>query len=104
MPPDFDVPSFPDELNGTVDYLVRSTDFQYKEGGLHPLSRRITQAGYTQQADGTYFKKTLPKLEFKYTDVHVDETVQEIDPRVSRIYRMASMAPVTNGSTWIARD
>ena len=71
---------FPDELNGTLDYLVRSTDFEYKESSVASFIASITQAGYTQQADGTYFKKTLPKLEFKYTDVQVDETVQEIDP------------------------
>jgi RHS repeat-associated protein len=71
---------FPDELNGTADYLVRSTDFQYKEGSVASFIASITQAGYTQQAGGTYFKKTLPKLAFKYTDVQVDETVHEIDP------------------------
>ena len=28
---------------------------------------------------GRIFKKALPKLEFKYTEVKVDETVREID-------------------------
>ena len=50
-----------------ADYLVRSTDFEYKESSVASFITSITQAGYTQQADGTYFKKTLPKLEFKYT-------------------------------------
>jgi RHS repeat-associated protein len=71
---------FPDELNGTMDYLVRSTDFEYKESAVASFIASVTQAGYTQQQDGTYFKKTLPKLEFKYTAVRVDETVHEIDP------------------------
>jgi hypothetical protein len=70
---------FPDELNGTKDYLVRSTDFQYKEGSVASFISSITQAGYAQQPDGTYFKKALPKLEFKYTEVKVDETVHDVD-------------------------
>ena len=71
---------FPKELDGTIDYLVRSTDFEYKEGPVASFIASITQAGYTQQPDGTYFKKTLPKLEFQYTEVRVDETVHDIDP------------------------
>jgi RHS repeat-associated protein len=71
---------FPDELGGTVDYLVRSTDFEYKEGSVASFITAITQAGYTQQLDATYFRKALPKLEFQYTEVRVDETVHEIDP------------------------
>jgi RHS repeat-associated protein len=71
---------FPDELNGTVDYLVRSTDFEYKESAVASFIAAVTQAGYTHQQDGSYLKKALPKLEFKYTEVRVDETVYEIDP------------------------
>jgi RHS repeat-associated protein len=71
---------FPDELGGTVDYLVRSTDFEYQEGSVASFIASITQSGYTQQPDQTYFKKSLPKLEFTYTAVQVDETVHEIDP------------------------
>lgn len=71
---------FPDELNGTKDYLVRSTDFEYKEGSVASFIASITQAGYAQQPDGTYFRKTLPKLEFRYTDVQVDTTVHDVDP------------------------
>jgi RHS repeat-associated protein len=71
---------FPDELGGTVDYLVRSTDFEYKEGSVASFITSITQAGYAQQPDAAYFRKALPKLEFKYTEVQIDETVHEIDP------------------------
>jgi RHS repeat-associated protein len=71
---------FPDELNGTDDYLVRSTDFAYKESTVASFIASITQAGYAQQPDGSYFRKALPKLEFKYTEVRVDETIREVDP------------------------
>ena len=32
-----------------------------------------------RRLDGTYLPQSLPKLD-KYTEAHVDETVQEIDP------------------------
>ena len=70
---------FPDEFNGNADYLVRSTDFDYNEGSIASFIVSVTQSGYTQQPDQTYLKKSLPKLEFQYTGVQVDETVHEID-------------------------
>jgi hypothetical protein len=70
----------PDEQIGPKDYLVRSTDFEYKETSVASFITSITQAGYARREDRTYFKKILPKLEFKYTEVRVDETVHEVDP------------------------
>lgn len=70
---------FPDELGGLADYLVRSTDFDYKEGSVASFIVSIAQAGYVQQRDRSYFRKSLPKLEFKYTEANVDETVHEVD-------------------------
>jgi Salmonella virulence plasmid 65kDa B protein/Insecticide toxin TcdB middle/C-terminal region/Insecticide toxin TcdB middle/N-terminal region len=72
---------FPDELNSTADYLVRSTDLAYRETPVASFVTSVTQAGYAQQADGTYLKRALPKLEFQYTDVQVDETVRDVDPQ-----------------------
>jgi hypothetical protein len=71
---------FPEELNGTVDYLVRSTDFAYREGPVASFIAAITQAGYAQQPDGSYFRKAMPRLEFRYTEIQVDETIRELDP------------------------
>ncbi|MFH0344934.1 MAG: SpvB/TcaC N-terminal domain-containing protein [Chromatiales bacterium] len=70
---------FPDELGGVADYLVRSTDFEYTEGPIASFITSATQSGYVRKPDGTYLKKSLPKLAFKYTGVRVDETVHEID-------------------------
>ena len=75
---------FPEKLDGTTDYLVRSTDLKYKEGSVASFVSSITQAGYTRQPDGIYFKKMLPKLEFQYTEAQVDETVHEIDQQSLR--------------------
>ena len=70
---------FPDELNATTDYLVRSTGLEYKESAVASFVASITHAGYAQKPNGTYFKKALPKLEFKYSEVAIVETVHEID-------------------------
>src|SRR5262249_46443429 len=56
---------FPNELAGTVDYLVKSTDFAYKESTVASFIASITQAGYVQQPDKSYFRKALPKIECK---------------------------------------
>jgi RHS repeat-associated protein len=69
---------FAEEL-GTPDYLVRSTEFNHKEGSIASFISSVTQSGYARQPDGTYLKKSLPKLEFTYSEAKVDETVQEID-------------------------
>ena len=69
---------FPKEL-GTVDCLVRSTDFDYTISPVASFITAVTQSGYVYQPDGTYLKKSLPKLEFGYTETRVDETVYEID-------------------------
>jgi RHS repeat-associated protein len=71
---------FPEEL-GAADYLVRSTDFEYKESPIASFITSVTQSGYRRQPDGSYLKKSLPKLEFQYTEARVDETVHEIDPQ-----------------------
>jgi RHS repeat-associated protein len=75
---------FPDELNGTVDYLVRSTDLAYRETPVASFISSVMQAGYAQQANGTYLKKALPTLDFQYTEVNIDETVRDIDPQSIR--------------------
>jgi hypothetical protein len=70
---------FPDELSSVADYLVRSTDFEYTQTPIATFITSATQSGYVRKPDGTYLKKSLPKLEFKYTEARVDETVHEVD-------------------------
>jgi hypothetical protein len=70
---------FPDELGGTQDYLVRSTDFELTQNPFASFIASITQSGYVKQSDATYLEKSLPKLEFQYTQAQVDETVHDID-------------------------
>ncbi len=84
----------PDLLTGEKGYdgLVRSTDFIYrnlrknrddfKKG--HPIGsfiNSVTQSGYKYDKDNKkYLKKSLPPVEFAYTDAEIDETIREIDP------------------------
>jgi Salmonella virulence plasmid 65kDa B protein/Insecticide toxin TcdB middle/N-terminal region/Insecticide toxin TcdB middle/C-terminal region len=69
---------FLEELTGPKDYLVRSTDFEYKETSVASFITSVTQAGYARHDDRTYFKKSLPNLVLKYTEVQVNEFVQDI--------------------------
>jgi RHS repeat-associated protein len=69
---------FPDEL-GTDDYLVRSTEFRYNESPIASFITEITQSGYVRMTDGTYLKKSLPPLEFVYSQATIQEKIQEID-------------------------
>ena len=81
---------FPGEEGVGQDCLVRSTDFVYrdirnnpedvKKG--HPIASfiaSVSQNGYKRQAAGGYLKKSLPPLEFEYSQAIIHEDVQEID-------------------------
>ncbi len=80
---------FPEEEIGD-DCLVRSTNLVYREirGDLtdrkqgHPIGSfiaSVTQSGYQRKAGGGYLKKSLPPLEFTYSEALINEEVQEID-------------------------
>ena len=70
---------FPDEL-GTADYLVRSTDFTYDKTPIASFIRKVTQSGYVRQGEDSWLKKSLPPLEFEYSQPVVIEEIHEIDP------------------------
>ncbi|MEO7369130.1 MAG: SpvB/TcaC N-terminal domain-containing protein [Gemmatimonadaceae bacterium] len=72
---------------GSTPCLVRSTDFTYlEEHSLQPVKSLIAsfitgamQSGYIRNSDGTYFKKSLPPLDFEYSEAIIDETVRDVD-------------------------
>jgi RHS repeat-associated protein len=68
---------FPNEL-GTPDYLVRTTELQYKELGIGSFITSVTQSGFVMQDDGTYLKKSLPPLELEYSEANVQQDVREV--------------------------
>ncbi|MGE5290320.1 MAG: SpvB/TcaC N-terminal domain-containing protein [Micromonosporaceae bacterium] len=59
---------FPAEL-GTDDYLVRSTEFTYREDPVASFITEITQFGYVHEGGGTYLQRSLPPLELQYSRV-----------------------------------
>jgi RHS repeat-associated protein len=89
--------SFP-EL-GSEPYLVRSTEFDYSDldysspvdvetelehkGSTHFASfiQKVTQSGYVQyeKIPLTYLKKSLPPLEFEYSQATFQDKIDEID-------------------------
>jgi RHS repeat-associated protein len=80
---------FPDEQEVGQDCLVRSMDLVYRNIRDNPDDLRkgnpvasfiasITQCGYKRKAAG-YLKRSLPPLEFDYTEANVVEEIRELD-------------------------
>jgi len=67
---------------GTPNYLVRSTDFTYREESVASFITSVTQSGYVcpdVAADATrYRKKSLPPVEFDYTRATINPEVKEV--------------------------
>src|SRR5262245_2519889 len=68
----------PEEL-GAEDYLVSSTEFTYNETPISSFMTSVTQSGYLRQDDGAYLKRSLPPLEFEYSDAVVQNRIHEVD-------------------------
>jgi RHS repeat-associated protein len=58
--------------------LVRSTDLTYRETPVASFVRSVTQSGYRRTGDG-YLKRSLPVLEFTYSEAIIDDRVHEVD-------------------------
>lgn len=78
---------FEGEANVGRDCLIRSTDFNYSHeqdpgdilNPIHSVLLSVSQSAYKRSAGG-YLKKSLPPLQFEYTQADIDETVREVDP------------------------
>ena len=68
---------------GTPSYLVRSTDLEYSETPIASFVKQISQSGYVRQPvpgqENRYLKKSLPPLEFQYSEAKVEDVVREVD-------------------------
>ena len=82
---------FPDEPGVGPDCLVRSTDIAYRETrGVADDRRRghptasfiasVTQRGYVRNDTGGYARKSMPPLEFEYSEAVVSSQARELDP------------------------
>lgn len=79
---------FPDESGIRRNCLVRSTDFTYSDE-IDPADVRnltytflqsVTQTGYRRN-NGGYDQRSLPSVEFEYSQPVVQDTVEEVDPQ-----------------------
>lgn len=68
-----------DEL-GPEPYLVSSTNFTYEEDPHLSKLIAATQTGYLKGENGAYTSKSLPPVEFGYTEPQIDEQIYQIDP------------------------
>lgn len=77
---------FDGEAGVDRDCLVRSTDFAYSHeedpGGarnpVYTFLQRVTHTSYRRHGTG-YRKRSLPPVEFEYTQPIVQDTVEEVD-------------------------
>ena len=78
---------FPEEPDVGQDCLVRSTDFHYGCDGdvenacqpVYSFPQSVTQTGYRQRPDGSHVTRSLPPLEFEYSQPIVQDKVEIID-------------------------
>jgi RHS repeat-associated protein len=80
---------FPDEPNVGTDCLVRSTDLSHSHDQspadertpIFSFLRSVTQTGYRKPAAGPgYLKRSLPPVEFTYTEAVIQPEIRELDP------------------------
>jgi RHS repeat-associated protein len=77
---------FPLEKEVGADCLVRSTNIGYSDDAppvdpekpLYSLVRSVQQTGYRRK-DGSYLQRSLPPLEFDYTEVQIHPEVRILD-------------------------
>ncbi|WAK02312.1 SpvB/TcaC N-terminal domain-containing protein [Methylobacter sp. YRD-M1] len=78
---------FPGEPGVEANCLVRATDFKYSyenapneiKDPIYSLLQSVSQTGYKRKAGGGYLSKSLPPLEFEYTQPIIDTVIREID-------------------------
>jgi RHS repeat-associated protein len=60
-------------------YLVRSTDFTYREDAIASQLISVTQTGYKKSSVGNYEKKSLPPVEFEYSSAELNHQIQSLN-------------------------
>jgi len=77
---------FNDEANIGLNCLVRSTDLIHSAGPppdptkpFYSFLLSATQTGYVRTLPSGYLSKSLPPVEFEYTEAQIDETVRDVD-------------------------
>ena len=79
---------FPGVAEVGTDCLVRSTDFTYSDeidpsnvrNPVYTFLQAVIQSGYRRRSSG-YEKRSLPAVEFEYSQPIVQQTIAEIEPQ-----------------------
>jgi len=79
---------FPGEAGVERDCLVRSTDFTYSDevdpadarNPIYTFLRAVSQTGY-RRSDGGYEQRSLPPVEFEYSEPVVQDALEQVDPQ-----------------------
>lgn len=79
---------FQNETDVGRDCLVRSLLFNYSyeqnptnvRNPIYSLLLSVKQTGYKRNPEGGYIHKSLPPLEFSYSEAKIDETIREVEP------------------------
>ena len=76
---------FPEETG--ADYLVKSTEFEYRQKEIGSFITRVTECGYVRHGDGRYLRRSMPSLDVDYTSSPLEHEryrhyqVKEVDPQ-----------------------
>jgi RHS repeat-associated protein len=70
---------FPEEEGVGVGCLVRSSDLAYRESPTASFLEAVVQHGYRRDGEGGYVRKSLPPLEFAYSEAVINEELQSVD-------------------------
>ena len=84
--------NFPDETAVGADCLVRSFDLLYHDevvpadtrNPVYTFLESITQTGYGPRSSGGYKQRSMPPLEFSYSEPQVDQQILTLDETQSR--------------------
>ena len=84
--------SFPEEVEVGADCLVRSTDFRYSDettpadprNPIYTFLESVTQIGYKRNASNGYDQRSLPSLEFFYSQAEVHSEILTLTDADSR--------------------
>jgi RHS repeat-associated protein len=78
--------NFPGAKNVGTNCLVRSTDLEHTSAlptdpsqPFYSYLESVSQSGYVADGAGGYLSKSLPPVEFTYTQAVIDETVRALD-------------------------
>jgi RHS repeat-associated protein len=66
---------------GAVDYLVKATELTFDQTPIAAFLTATTQSGFVWGAEGSYLKRSMPPLEFDYSQAVVDPQVRDVDPQ-----------------------